>query len=182
MSGSQPFTQMKKLQVLTHPDQGGSPEAFHIVQVEYQILTTWLKQYKLQVAALSSVWKDEFLCHCLKCSAFFKRRGQCEASMGMTKKRHKAPCGLAAGSFHVRKAYPKFWPEYVKMVAHGMSLQDARREIKKLYELDAFDKKERAKYKRQRQQEEEVKKNAKNMITSRAGGAEQLSHSPESFS
>ena len=102
--------------------------------------------------------------------------------MGMTKKRHKAPCGLAAGSFHVRKAYPKFWPEYVKMVAHGMSLQDARREIKKLYELDAFDKKERAKYKRQRQQEEEVKKNAKNMITSRAGGAEQLSHSPESFS
>ena len=75
MSGSQPFTQMKKLQVLTHPDQGGSPEAFHIVQVEYQILTTWLKQYKLQVAALSSVWwKDEFLCHCLKCSAFFKRR------------------------------------------------------------------------------------------------------------
>ena len=56
------------------------------------------------------------------------------------------------------------------MVAHGMSLQDARREIKKLYELDAFDKKERAKYKRQRQQEEEVKKHAKNMITSRAGG------------
>lgn len=42
------------------------------------------------------------------------------------------------------------------MVAHGISLQDARREIKKLYELDTFDRKERAKHKGQRQQEEEI--------------------------
>lgn len=56
----------------------------------------------------------------------------------------------------MRKAYPKFWPEDLKMVAHGISLQDARREIKKLYELDTFDRKERAKHKGQRHQEEEV--------------------------
>ena len=99
--------QMKKLQVLTHPDKGGNPGAFHIIQVEYQLLTAWLKQYKLQVSALPSVWKDEYVCHCLKCSVFSKRRGQCEACMGMAKKGHKAPCSLAAGSFQVRKAYPK---------------------------------------------------------------------------
>ena len=51
--------------------------------------------------------------------------------MGMAKTGHKAPCSLAAGSFQMRKAYPKFWPEDLKMVAHGINLQDARRNIKK---------------------------------------------------
>ena len=128
--------QMKKLQVQTHP--GGSAEPSTLSPLN-----------------TASVWKDEYICHCFKCS--------CEACMGMAKKGHKAPCSLAAGSFLVRKAYPKFWPEYFKMVAHGISLEDARREIKKLYEFDTFQKKERAKFKRQRQQEEEAKKNAKNM-------------------
>ena len=106
--------QMKKLQVQTHP--GGSAEPSTLSPLN-----------------TASVWKDEYICHCFKCS--------CEACMGMAKKGHKAPCSLAAGSFLVRKAYPKFWPEYFKMVAHGISLEDARREIKKLYEFDTFQKK-----------------------------------------
>ena len=104
----------------------------------------------------------EYMCQCLKCSVFFKRRGQCEACMGMSKKGHKGPCASAAGSFLFRKAYPKHWPQCLKMIAHGIALEDARREIKKLYELETFEKKERAKCKKQRQQEE-AKKNAQNM-------------------
>ena len=111
MSGSQPFTpKWKKIRCwLTQ-----TPEAFHIVQVEYQILTTWLKQYNLQVAALSSVWKDEFLCHCLKCSVFFKRKGQCEACT------QGAQSPMWFGSWILPGEEGKFWPEYHMVCLYKM--------------------------------------------------------------
>ena len=95
------------------------------------LLLKWLNQCKDTVCK-ETVWKLVALfpnfgqCHCLRCARLFNRRKKCEHCLGLhTNKGHDPNCLLQTGCLRVRKSYPKYWPYYLKLLAHGISHERA---------------------------------------------------------
>lgn len=121
-----------------HPDKGGTLEQFHQLQHSYKAAILWLGQYRETVRNLVTLFPKDFSqCFCLRCARLFNRRKKCEHCLGLhTNKGHDPNCMLQTGCLRIRKAYPKYWPYYLKLLAHGICHERAKEMIRECFELE----------------------------------------------
>ena len=140
-----------------HPDKGGTLEQFHQLQHSYKAAILWLGQYRETVRNLVTLFPKDFSqCFCLRCARLFNRRKKCEHCLGLhTNKGHDPNCMLQTGCLRIRKAYPKYWPYYLKLLAHGICHERAKEMIRECFELERSEAKQVRKCEREQKAAEE---------------------------
>ena len=61
---------------------------------------------------------------------------------GASHRGHADTCFLRPGCLRVRRAYPKFWTFYLKLLAHGISHDTAKQQVRECFELASSESKQ----------------------------------------
>ena len=120
----------KKRVKIVHPDKGGDEAGFRQVKNAYKCLKVWLTWYTSVVDKLEGAF-GPFLCHCIRCSRQWKLLSRCPACAGLSNRQGHIGCGLQPGIGHLRRAYPKLYPKFIALLAHGDPLEKAKEVIQK---------------------------------------------------